>query len=76
MLEGHVEWVMGPKGRAVSWLAHDVQQLTAGQSPLPVFFIKELQDSALSRVLFYVTRDRRPSRRERVLETGKIFVGV
>ena len=78
VLESHVEWVMGPKGRAVSWLAHDVQQLTAGQSPLPVFSIKELQDkqqqdNALSRVLFYVTRGRRPSRRERVHETGKVL---
>jgi hypothetical protein len=79
VLEGHVEWEMGPKGRAISWLAQDVQQLIpAGQSPLPAFPIKELQDkqqqdSVISRVLFFVTRGRRPSRRERAHETGRVL---
>lgn len=79
ILEGHVEWEMGPNGRAISWLAHDVQQLTsAGQSPLPIFSAKELQDkqqqdSTLSRVLFFVLRGRRPSRREKAHETGRVL---
>lgn len=79
VLEAHVEWEMGPKERVVSWLAHDVQQVAPpGQSPLPVFSLGELQDKqqqdgTLSRVLFYVVRGRRPSRRERVKETANVL---
>lgn len=66
VFEGHVEWEMGSAERAISWLVHDVQQLTtSGQSPLPVFSIQELQDkqqqdTSLSRVLSFVKRGRRP----------------
>lgn len=78
VLDGQMEWEEGSKGRVISWLAHDVQKLTPpGQSALPVFSLKELQDkqqedAVLMRVMHYVTRGRRPSRRERVNEPLRV----
>lgn len=75
VLNGHTEWNTGTKDRVVSWLSQDVQNLVPpGQSPLPVFSLKELQDKqqedpVLCQVLPYVIRGRRPSRRERAKET-------
>lgn len=74
ILDSQMEWEKGSKGRVISWLAHDVQNLAVpGQSALPVFSLKELQDKqqedmVLARVIHYVVRGRRPSRRERVNE--------
>lgn len=78
VLDGQMEWEEGSKGRVIFWLAHDVQKLTPpGQSALPVFSLKELQDkqqedTVLMRVIHYVTRGRRPSRRERVNEPLRV----
>lgn len=69
----HIEWELGARTRAIC-LAQDIQQLTPpGQSALPVFTLKELQDKQeeddiLSRVFHYVGRGRRPSRREKFKE--------
>lgn len=74
VLDGQAEWEMGPKGRVISWLTQDIQKLIPpGQSALPVFTLKEHQDkqqedATLARVIHYVARGRRPSRRERVKE--------
>uniref|UniRef100_A0A9J7ZL63 Gypsy retrotransposon integrase-like protein 1 n=1 Tax=Cyprinus carpio carpio TaxID=630221 RepID=A0A9J7ZL63_CYPCA len=79
ILMNQVEWNAGPKGEVHYWLAQDVHNLVpAGQDALPVFTLKELQDKqsedpVLSRVLSYVSRGRRPSRRERTKETLKIL---
>lgn len=70
-LAGHVEWNQGATQRVVSWLAQDLEQLVPpGQSTLPVLSLQELQegqrhDATLSQVISFVTRERRPSRRER-----------
>ncbi|KAK0139129.1 Transposon Ty3-I Gag-Pol polyprotein [Merluccius polli] len=78
VLDGQIEWGEGPKGRAISWLANNVHKLVPpGESALPVFSLKELQDKQqedmiLARVIHYVSRGRRPSRRERVKEPFKV----
>lgn len=78
VLDVQMEWEEGSKGRVISWLAHDVQKLTPpGQSVLPVFSLKELQDkqqedAVLMKVIHYVTRGKRPSRRERVNEPLRV----
>ncbi|KAL7833124.1 hypothetical protein SRHO_G00301420 [Serrasalmus rhombeus] len=77
ILDSHIEWDAGFKEKVGLWLsqsAHDL--LPPGQSALPVLSLKELQDKqqddpVLSRVLSYVTRGRKPSRRERTKETFK-----
>ncbi|KAK9962690.1 hypothetical protein ABG768_008044 [Culter alburnus] len=77
VLEAHAQWEVGARNRAISWLAQEIQQtLPVGQNPLPVYSLKELQekqegDHVLSRVLFYVCRGRKPSRRERAKEPYK-----
>lgn len=71
VLAGHVEWDHGSKQRVVSWLAQDLERLVPpGQSALPVLPLQKLQDEqrmdpTLSHVIPFVTRGRRPSRRER-----------
>lgn len=70
---------MGTRDQAVQWLTQDTHQfLSPGPSPLPVFSLMELQekqrdDATLSRVLFYVSRGRKPSRRENTGETHKVI---
>ncbi|KAJ8383368.1 hypothetical protein AAFF_G00221580 [Aldrovandia affinis] len=79
VLDGQIEWEKGPNGRVISWLTHDVQKLIPpGLSALPVFSLQELQekqqgDAVLARVIHYVTRGRRPSRRERVKEPLQVL---
>uniref|UniRef100_A0AAY4D4L4 Gypsy retrotransposon integrase-like protein 1 n=1 Tax=Denticeps clupeoides TaxID=299321 RepID=A0AAY4D4L4_9TELE len=74
-----MEWNKGPEGRVISWLAQDVEQLVpSGQVPLHSFSLRDLQekqaeDATLSRILVYVARGRRPSRRERAKETYKVL---
>lgn len=78
VLDGQMEWEEGSKARVISWLAHDVQNLAPpGQSALPVFSLKALQDkqqedAVLARVIHYVARGRSPSRRERVNEPLRV----
>lgn len=79
ILINQVEWNAGPKGEVHYWLAQDVHNLVpAGQSALPVFTLRELQDKqsedpVLARVLSYISRGRRPSRRERTKDSLKIL---
>lgn len=79
VLEGHSDWAAGVESRAISWIAQDAQQLSPpGECPLPVFSLDELRDRqqndpCLSRVLFYVNRGKRASRRERSGETYKVL---
>lgn len=71
VLAGHAEWDQCPRQRVVSWLAQDLEKLVPlGQDTLPVFSLQKLQDeqerdATLSQVILFVTRGRRPSRRER-----------
>ncbi|KAI2666765.1 Retrovirus-related Pol polyprotein [Labeo rohita] len=77
VFEAQTKWEMGAEGRALSWLAQETQQMIPpGQNPLPVYSLEELcekqeGDNVLSRVLLYVCRGRRPSRRERAKEPYK-----
>ncbi|KAL1248014.1 hypothetical protein QQF64_023390 [Cirrhinus molitorella] len=79
VLESQTKWSAGPKDMVHYWLTQDVQNLApAGQSALPVFTQRELQDKqledpVLARVLSYVARGRRPSRRERTKEMSRIL---
>ncbi|CAI5693109.1 unnamed protein product [Oreochromis niloticus] len=71
VLQSHVEWDVGPRGRAIEALHHLPQMLSPGLEALPAYSERELrdaqlQDAVLSRVVFYVERHRRPLRRERV----------
>lgn len=74
VLQSHGEWEAGARTRAVAALHHLPQLILAGQDSLPAFSEKELRDGQLndrilSRVLHYVERRRRPSRRERARES-------
>lgn len=74
VLQSHIEWDAAPRARAVSVLQHLPQLVPPGQDSLPAYTEKELRDKqladgTLSRVLSYVERRRRPSRRERFKES-------
>ena len=74
VLQSHSEWETGARTRAVAVLQHVPQIVPGGQEALPAYTEKELRDEqlkdkALSRVLYYVERRRRPSRRERAKES-------
>lgn len=74
VLQSHTEWDTGPRARAVEVLHYLPQLIPPGQDTLPAYTEKELRDKQLedttvSRVLFYVERHRRPSRRERFNES-------
>lgn len=74
VLQSHNEWETGARTRAVATLHHVPQLIPGGQDSLPAYTEKELRDEqlkdrALSRVLYYVERRRRPSRRERARES-------
>uniref|UniRef100_A0A8C4SQC7 Gypsy retrotransposon integrase-like protein 1 n=1 Tax=Erpetoichthys calabaricus TaxID=27687 RepID=A0A8C4SQC7_ERPCA len=79
VLSGHMEWDQGANQRVVTWLAQDLEQLIPpGQDALPVFSLQELQDeqrrdAILSQVIPFVTRGRRPSRRERAVLSLKVL---
>ncbi|KAL3969330.1 hypothetical protein ACER0C_027127 [Sarotherodon galilaeus] len=71
VLQSHVEWDVGPRGRAIEALHHLPQTVSPGLEALPAYSERELrdaqlQDAVLSRVIFYVERHRRPSKREQV----------
>ena len=74
VLQSHIEWDAGPRARAVALLPFLSQLVHPGQDALPAYSErdlrdKQLEDGCLSRVLFYVERRRRPSRRERFKES-------
>ncbi|KAL1276815.1 hypothetical protein QQF64_036438 [Cirrhinus molitorella] len=75
VLESQTKWSAGPKDMVHYWLTQKIQNLApAGQSALPVFTLRELQDkqledSVFARVLSYVARGRRTSETSRILKT-------
>lgn len=77
IFEAHAKWDVGAEGRVLSWLAQETQWMTpAVQNPLPAYSLEELRvkqegDHVLSRVLLYMCRGKRPSRRERAKEPYK-----
>lgn len=73
VLQSHIEWDAGPRLRSVEVLQYLPQLVPPGQDALPAcsekdLRDKQLEDKTLSRVLSYVERRRRPSRRERFKE--------
>ena len=76
-LQSHIEWDAGSRARAVDVLQYLPQLLPPGQDTLPAYTEKELRDKQLEdrtlfRVLSYVERRRRPSRRERFNESVSV----
>ncbi|KAL1268637.1 hypothetical protein QQF64_034000 [Cirrhinus molitorella] len=74
ILDSHVEWNMGARVRAMAFISHLPQVMSGGQDTLPAYSEldlreKQLHDKHLSRVVYYVERQRRPSRREREKES-------
>ncbi|KAK0135029.1 Transposon Ty3-I Gag-Pol polyprotein [Merluccius polli] len=74
VLQSHTEWETGARARAAAALHHVPQLVPGGQDSLPAYTEKELcdeqlKDRTLSRVLYYVERRRRPTRRERARES-------
>lgn len=74
VLQSHLEWDAGPRARAAEVLQCLPQLVPPGQDTLPAYTEKDLrekqlEDRTLSRVLYYVERHRRPSRRERFNES-------
>lgn len=70
ILESYVCWDAGPRARALAALQHLPQLVISGPDTLPAYSEQELRDSQLNdrylaRVMFYVERKRRPTRRER-----------
>ena len=77
VLQSHIEWDTCSRVRAAEVLQHLPQLIPPGLDALPAYTEKELrdkqlEDEALSRVLFYVERHRRPSRRERFKESVSV----
>ena len=78
ILQSHNDWELGAKTRAVEMAHHLPQLIPDGLDNLPSYSEKELrdaqcQDRTLSRVLFYVERGHRPSRREKFKETAQVL---
>ncbi|KAJ8010185.1 hypothetical protein DPEC_G00072360 [Dallia pectoralis] len=77
VLQSHVEWDAGPRLRAVDVLQFLPQLVPPGQDALPAYTEKDLrdkqlEDKTLTRVLSYIERHRRPSRRERFKESAAV----
>ncbi|KAM7370275.1 hypothetical protein PAMP_011541 [Pampus punctatissimus] len=77
VLQSHIEWDAGPRARAVEVLQYLPQLVPPGQDTLPAYTEKDLRDKqledrTLSRVVYYVERRRRPSRRERFKESVSV----
>lgn len=73
LLHSHEDWDSASRLRAASLAEHIPQFASAGQDVLPVMSLDDLQmhqqqDAAISGVIPYVDRRRRPSRRERYKE--------
>lgn len=78
ILNSHVEWNIGARARAMSVVDHLPQLMSEGQDTLPTYSEQELRekqlsDKIVSRVLYYVERQRRPSRRERSKESTRVL---
>lgn len=78
VLHSHIEWDVGSRARAVELLHCLPQFIPPGQDALPAHSEKELRDKqlediTLSRVLHFVERHRRPSRRERFKESASVL---
>lgn len=78
VLQSHTQWETGARTRAIEVLHHVPQLIPDGQDSLPAYSEKELRDAqlgdrTLSRVLHYMERCRRPSRRERAHETVTVM---
>lgn len=70
LLEVHHEWKAAAETRTVQYVQAVQDMCPAGQDPLPVFTLTELQqsqesDSTISLLLPFVSRKKRPSWRER-----------
>ncbi|KAJ8015865.1 hypothetical protein DPEC_G00000940 [Dallia pectoralis] len=77
VLQSHVEWDAGHGLRAVDVLQFLPQLVPPGQDALPAYTEKDLrdkqlEDKTLTRVLSYIERHRRPSRRERFKESAAV----
>uniref|UniRef100_A0A3B1J813 Gypsy retrotransposon integrase-like protein 1 n=1 Tax=Astyanax mexicanus TaxID=7994 RepID=A0A3B1J813_ASTMX len=73
-----MEWETGARTRSMMFMHHLPQLVPPGQDSLPAYSERELYerqcaDGVLSRVLYYVQRHRRPSRRERVKEPPAVI---
>lgn len=69
LCQSHCSWTDGAESRALH-LVHHVQMISGCQETLPVLSAQELKDSqqedlTISKVLSFLIRQRRPSRRER-----------
>lgn len=78
VLDTHCAWESAARLRAVDTLKHLPQLIPPSETDLPVFSETELRekqhnDPVLSRVLYYVDRGRRPSRRERPTEPAMVI---
>lgn len=77
ILETHSLWESSARVRAVGTLQQFPQLVPTDEEPLPAFTEGELRegqlsDPVLSRVLYYVDRGRRPSRREKSKEPAMV----
>lgn len=78
ILESHNEWYLGTRLRALSMAAHTPQLLSDISDSMGAYSDTQLQDAqccneVISSVLFYVERNRRPNRRDRVRETPVVL---
>lgn len=78
ILETHSAWETTARLRAVNTLKHLPQLIPPTEDDLPVFSETELREKqhnnpVLSRVLYYVDRGRRPSRREKPKEPALVI---
>lgn len=78
IVESHTEWEAGARIRAVAALQYLPQLCSPGPNSLPAYTEKDLrdkqlEDNVLSRVLHFVERCRRPSRREKVKEAAAVI---
>uniref|UniRef100_A0A3B4ZFA4 Gypsy retrotransposon integrase-like protein 1 n=1 Tax=Stegastes partitus TaxID=144197 RepID=A0A3B4ZFA4_9TELE len=79
LLDAHDQWDSAAETRAVELFQSVQDLLTQGQVSLPVFSLEELQrsqelDVTISRLMPFVIRKRRPSRRERAGLDSKALV--
>jgi hypothetical protein len=77
ILETHSQWESSARVRAVGILQQLPQLVPTDEEALPAFTERELRegqlsDPVLSRVLYYVDRGRRPSRREKSKEPSMV----
>ncbi|KAL1246992.1 hypothetical protein QQF64_034535 [Cirrhinus molitorella] len=77
VLQSHMVWEAGPRARAVQTLQFLPQLIPPGINTLPAYTEKDLRDKqlddrTLSRVLYYVERRWRPSRRARAKESVSV----